>query len=39
MFGVIVGIAIGYLFKPQIDTVINKIRKKIGKKETTNWDD
>ena len=37
MLQLIVGIAIGYFFKPQIDSVIGKIKNR--KKEESDWED
>lgn len=37
MIQLIVGVALGYFFKPQIDNLIKKIRNK--KKEDNNWED
>jgi hypothetical protein len=36
MLGIIVGIALGYFFKPQIDNLVGKIRNKS--KNNDNWD-
>ena len=37
MFQVILGIAIGYFFKPQIDDLINKIKNRSKKKD--EWEE
>ncbi len=37
MLQLITGIVLGYLFKPQIDNLINKFRNR--KKEDSNWEE
>lgn len=36
MITLIIGVALGYFFKPQIDNVIRKIRNN-NRKEKDNW--
>lgn len=36
IFQVLLGVAIGYLFKPQIDKVVDRFRNK---KKNDNWDE
>ncbi|MBN2050147.1 MAG: hypothetical protein JW760_06855 [Spirochaetales bacterium] len=44
IFWIIVGIALGYFFKPQLDRVVGKLFKAIrdgrnGRRDRDRWDD
>lgn len=39
IFWIIVGIAIGYFFKPQLDRLIGKFMKSIRDNRKHKWDD
>ena len=38
IFWIIIGIAVGYFFKPQIDVLIGKAIKRLKKKDHDKWD-
>jgi len=39
IFWIIVGIAIGYFFKPQLDRIIGKVMHSIKDNRKHKWDD
>ena len=38
-FWIIIGIAIGYFFKPQLDSIVGKALKTIKDNRKRKWDD
>lgn len=39
IFWIIIGIAIGYFFKPQLDSIVGKALKTIKDNRKKKWDD
>ncbi len=39
IFWILVGIAIGYFFKPQLDRLLGKVVKRLRDKDHHKWDD
>ncbi len=39
IFWLIVGIAIGYVFRAQIDVLVGKVVKRLKDRKRDNWDD
>ena len=39
IFWILVGIGIGYFFKPQLDRIIGKVLKSIKDNHKHKWDD
>ncbi len=39
IFWILVGIAVGYFFKPQIDVLIGKVVKRLKDRKHDKWDD
>ena len=39
IFWIIVGIALGYFFKPQLDSIVGKALKTIKDNRKKKWDD
>ncbi len=39
IFWILVGIAIGYFFKPQLDRLIGKVIKRLRGRNHHDWDD